>query len=142
MKFDGLVIVFEPDYKDRFKRGIEIDKLTCYAYDENDTELKNILLGFTLLPGTDFEYETVEDIEIAVRRVIDTNWESIQLERANVKLERTKELFQNAVTYIKEVTDPREYEKVFKDVIGMIDEEIDSAFEELSEKQADGMKLS
>ena len=59
-----------------------------------------------------------------------------------MKLERTKELFKNAVIYIKEVTDPQEYEKVFKDVIGMIDEEIDSALEELSEKQAEGMNLS
>ena len=142
IKFDGLVIVVEPDYKERILKGIEFDELNCNAYDENDTEFKNSLLEFTLMPGTDFEYETVEDIELAVRRVVDTNMETIQLERANVKLERTKELFQNAVTYIKEVTDPREYEKVFKDVIGMIDEEIDSALEELSEKQAEEMKLS
>ena len=94
------------------------------------------------MPGKDDEYETVEDVEMAIKRVVDSEWATIQLERANLKLERTKDLFRNAVVYIKEVTDPQEYEKVFKDVIGMIDEEIDSALEELSEKQVEGMNLS
>lgn len=142
IKFDGLVIVVEPDYKERILKGVEYDELNCNAYDENDTEFKNSLLEFTLMPRQDGEYETVEDVEMAIKRVVDSEWATIQLERANLKLERTKELFKNAVTYIKEVTDPQEYEKVFKDVIGMIDEEIDSALEELSEKQAEGMNLS
>lgn len=142
IKFDGLVIVVEPDYKERILKGIEFDELNCNAYDENDTEFKNSLLEFTLMPGKDDEYETVEDVEMAIKRVVDSEWATIQLERANLKLERTKDLFRNAVVYIKEVTDPQEYEKVFKDVIGMIDEEIDSALEELSEKQAEGMNLS
>jgi len=142
IKFDGLVIVVEPDYKERILKGIEFDELNCNAYDENDTEFKNSLLEFTLMPGHDDEYETVEDVEMAIKRVVDSEWATIQLERANLKLERTKDLFRNAVVYIKEVTDPQEYEKVFKDVIGMIDEEIDSALEELSEKQVEGMNLS
>lgn len=142
IKFDGLVIVVEPDYKERILKGIEFDELNCNAYDENDTEFKNSLLEFTLMPGKEDEYETVEDVEMAIKRVVDSEWATIQLERANLKLERTKDLFRNAVVYIKEVTDPQEYEKVFKDVIGMIDEEIDSALEELSEKQAEGMNLS
>lgn len=142
IKFDGLVIVAEPDYKERIAKGIKFEELNCNAYDENDTEFKNSLLEFTLMPGSEGEYETVEDVEMAIKRVVDSEWASIQLERANMKLERTKELFKNAVIYIKEVTDPQEYEKVFKDVIGMIDEEIDSALDELSEKQAEGMNLS
>ena len=142
MKFDGLVIVVEPDYKDRFKREIEIDELTCYAYDENDTELKNILLCFTLLPDKEFDVETVEDIEMEIRRCVDTEWTTIQLKRASIELERTKELFRNAVIYIKEVTDPKGYKKVFKDVIGMIDEEIEESIKELSEKQMNDMTLS
>ena len=142
IKFDGLVIVVEPDYKERILKGIEFDELNCNAYDENDTEFKNSLLEFTLMPGKDDEYETVEDVEMAIKRVVDSEWATIQLERANLKLERTKDLFRNAVVYIKEVTDPQEYEKVFKDVIGMIDEEIDLALEELSEKQVEGMNLS
>ena len=142
IKFDGLVIVVEPDYKERILKGIEFDELNCNAYDENDTEFKNSLLEFTLMSGKDDEYETVEDVEMAIKRVVDSEWATIQLERANLKLERTKDLFRNAVVYIKEVTDPQEYERVFKDVIGMIDEEIDSALEELSEKQAEGMNLS
>ena len=94
------------------------------------------------MPGNDFDDEAVEDVETAIKRVVETEWATIQLERANLKLERTKELFQNAVTYIKEVTDPQEYEKVFKDVLGMIDEEIEASLEELEEKQNQNMNLS
>ena len=142
IKFDGLVIVVEPDYKERIFKGIEFEELSCNAYDENDTEFKNSLLEFTLMSGQEGEYETVEDVEMAIKRVVDSEWATIQLERANLKLERTKELFQNAVTYIKEVTDPQEYENVFKEVLGMIDEEIKAALEELEEKQTQNMNLS
>lgn len=142
IKFDGLVIVVEPDYKERIFKGIEFEELSCNAYDENDTEFKNSLLEFTLMSRQEGEYETVEDVEMAIKRVVDSEWATIQLERANLKLERTKELFQNAVTYIKEVTDPQEYENVFKEVLGMIDEEIKAALEELEEKQTQNMNLS
>ena len=40
IKFDGLVIVAEPDYKERIEKGIEFEELTCYVYDENDIEQK------------------------------------------------------------------------------------------------------
>lgn len=142
IKFDGLIITVEPDYKDRIEKGIEIEELNCNAYDENDTAFKNSLLEFTLMPGKDFDEETEADIEKAVKRTVSMDWATIQLERANVQLERTKELFHNAVVYIKEVTDPQEYEKVFKDVIGMIDEEIDASLDELAEKQSQRMGLS
>ena len=124
IKFDGLKIVVEPDYKERIEKGIELEELTCYAYDENDIEQKNILLCFTIMPGTDFDDETVEEVEKAIRRTAERDWATIQLERANLKLERTKELFQNAITYIKEVTDPQNCEKVFREALEMTDDEI------------------
>lgn len=142
IKFDGLVIMVLPDYKDRAKNGIKTEEFTCSVYDESDTAFKNSLFSFSLISGKDFEYETVEDVEIAVRRTVDLNWATIQFQKANKKLERTKELFKNAVIYIKEVTDPENYEKVFKDVLGMIDEEIQDSIEELSEKQTQNMNLS
>lgn len=142
IKFDGLVIVVEPDYKDRIEKGIEIEEISCKAYDEEDRSFRHSLLEFTLLPERDFDDETEADIEKAIKRTVSMDWATIQLERANMKLERTKELLQNAVTYIKEVTDPQEYEKVFKDVLGMIDEEIESSLEKIAEKQEQNMNLS
>ena len=141
-KFDGLVIVVEPDYKDRIEKGIEIEEISCKAYDEEDRSFRHSLLEFTLLPERDFDDETEADIEKAIKRTVSMDWATIQLERANMKLERTKELLQNAVTYIKEVTDPQECEKVFKDVLGMIDEEIESSLEKIAEKQEQNMNLS
>lgn len=103
IKFDGLVIVVEPDYKERILKGIEYEELNCNAYDENDTEFKNSLLEFTLMPGTDFEDETVEDVEMAIKRVVDSEWATIQLERANLKLERTSEILGHAFSYLSEI---------------------------------------
>lgn len=142
MKFNGFVIVIEPDYKEMIAKSVEIDKLNCNVYDENDTEFKNSLFNFVLAAKKSINIETVEDVEMAIKEVVDREMTTIQLINANNKLERTKELFQNAVTYIKEVTDPTEYEKVFKDVIGMIDNEFEDTLEELSGKQTQGINLS
>lgn len=142
IKFDGLKIVVEPDYKERIEKGIELEELTCYAYDENDIEQKNILLCFTIMPGTDFDDETVEEVEKAIRRTAERDWATIQLERANLKLERTKELFQNAITYIKEVTDLQNYEKVFREALEMTDDEIRLTENKTAEEQNTEMNLS
>ena len=142
IKFDGLVIVVEPDYKERIFKGIEFEELSCNAYDENDTEFKNSLLEFTLMPKDEGEYETVEDVEMAIKRVVDSEWATIQLERANLKLERTKELFQNAITYIKEVTNPQNYEKVFREALEMTDDEIRLTEKKTAEEQNTEMNLS
>lgn len=142
MKFNGFVIVIEPDYKEMIAKSVEIDKLNCNVYDENDTEFRNSLFNFVLAAKKSINIETVEDVEMAIKEVVDREMTTIQLINANNKLERTKELFQNAVTYIKEVTDPTEYEKVFKDVIGMIDNEFEDTLEELSGKQTQGINLS
>lgn len=147
IKFDGLVIVVEPDYKDRIAKGIEFEELNCNAYDENDTEFKKSLLEFTLMPGNDFEDETVEDVEIAVRRVVDSEWATIQLERANMKLERTSEILGNAFGYLSEIQKGEDLYRTLKNQLGMTDEEIkDAEFEGLdeffNEIPNEGMNLS
>lgn len=147
IKFDGLVIVVEPDYKERILKGIEYEELNCNAYDENDTEFKNSLLEFTLMPGTDFEDETVEDVEMAIKRVVDSEWATIQLERANLKLERTSEILGHAFSYLSEIQKGEDLYRTLKNQLGMTDEEIRNAeFEGLDEffdeSQNEGMNLS
>ena len=44
IKFDGLIIIVEPNYKERIEKGIELEELTCKAYDEKDTEAKTVCL--------------------------------------------------------------------------------------------------
>ena len=142
IKFDGLIIIVEPDYKERIEKGIELEELTCKAYDEKDTECKNSLLDFILIPGTDFDDETVEEVEKAIRRTAEREWATIQLERANMKLERIGKLFKNSLTYIKEVTDPQNYEKVFREALEMTDDEIRLTAEKTAEEQNVEMNLS
>lgn len=142
IKFDGLKIVVEPNYKERIEKGIELEELTCKAYDEKDTECKNSLLDFILIPGTDFDDETVEEVEKAIRRTAEREWATIQLERANMKLERIGKLFKNSLTYIKEVTDPQNYEKVFREALEMTDDEIRLTAEKTAEEQNVEMNLS
>ena len=147
IKFDGLVIVVEPDYKERILKGIEFDELNCNAYDENDTEFKNSLLEFTLMPGKDDEYETVEDVETAIKRVVETEWPTIQLERANLELERTSEILGKAFGYLSEIQKGEDLYRTLKNQLGMTDKEIkDAEFEGLDEffdeSQNEGMNLS
>lgn len=142
IKFDGLIIIVEPNYKERIEKGIELEELTCKAYDEKDTECKNSLLDFILIPGTDFDDETVEEVEKAIRRTAEREWATIQLERANMKLERIGKLFKNSLTYIKEVTDPQNYEKVFREALEMTDDEIRLTAEKTAEEQNVEMNLS
>lgn len=147
IKFDGLVIVVEPDYKERILKGIEFDELNCNAYDENDTEFKNSLLEFTLMPGKDDEYETVEDVEMAIKRVVETEWSTIQLERVNLELERTSEILGKAFGYLSEIQKGEDLYRTLKNQLGMTDKEIkDAEFEGLDEffdeSQNEGMNLS
>lgn len=147
IKYDGLIIVVEPDYKDRIEKGIEIEELSCNAYDESDTEFKNSLLEFTLIPGKDFDDETEADIEKAVRRTVSMDWATIQLERANVKLERTSEILGKALGYLSEIQKGEELYRTLKNQLGMTDEEIkDAEFEDLDEffdeSQSEGLNLS
>ena len=137
----------EPDYKERILKGIEFDELNCNAYDENDTEFKNSLLEFTLMPGKDDEYETVEDVEMAIKRVVETEWSTIQLERVNLELERTSEILGKAFGYLSEIQKGEDLYRTLKNQLGMTDKEIkDAEFEGLDEffdeSQNEGMNLS
>lgn len=147
IKFDGLKIVVEPDYKERIEKGIELEELTCYAYDENDIEQKNILLCFTIMPGTDFDDETVEEVEKAIRRTAERDWATIQLERANLKLERRKDILGKAFGYLSEIQKGEDLFKTLKNQLGMTEKEIkDAEFEGLDEffeeSQNEGMNFS
>lgn len=147
IKFDGLIIIVEPNYKERIEKGIELEELTCKAYDEKDTECKNSLLDFILIPGTDFDDETVEEVEKAIRRTAEREWATIQLERANLKLERTKDILGKAFGYLSEIQKGEDLFKTLKNQLGMTEKEIkDAEFEGLDEffeeSQNEGMNFS
>ena len=142
IKFDGLVIKVEPDYKDRIEKGIEIDELWCEVYQESDTEFKHKLGDFNMMQNHEYHDETVEDIEKGAIRIVETEWATVQVERANLALERSKELLGNAVEYIKESVNSEDLNHVLKICIGMTDDEINSLNEDVAEEQNQGMNLS
>ena len=92
IKFDGLVIKVEPDYKDRIEKGIEIDELWCEVYQETDTEFKHPLGDFNMMQGFEYKEATVEDIESGIKKMVETDWSSYQLEIKTLELGRMKEL--------------------------------------------------
>ena len=147
IKFDGLVIEMDVDYKDRIEKGIGLGCLQGDVYDESDTKYENSLLGFTIVPGIDFENATVEDVEKAVRRAVEREWATIQLERANMKLERTSEILGHAFSYLSEIQKGEDLYRTLKNQLRMTDEEIRNAeFEGLDEffdeSQNEGMNFS
>ena len=141
IKFDGLVIKVEPDYKERIEKGIEIDELWCEVYQERDTEFKHKLGDFNMMQGFEYKEATVEAIESGIKRMVETDWSSYQLEIKTLELDRMKELLGNAVEYIKESVNSEDIDTTLKICIGMTDDEIKS-LESLSEVQEEGMNLS
>lgn len=141
IKFDGLVIKVEPDYKERIEKGIEIDELWCEVYQESDTEFKHKLGDFNMMQGFEYKEATVEAIESGIKRMIETDWSSYQLEIKTLELDRMKELLGNAVEFIKESVNSEDIDTTLKICIGMTDDEIKS-LESLSEVQEEGMNLS
>lgn len=141
IKFDGLVIKVEPDYKDRIEKGIEIDELWCEVYQESDTEFKHKLGDFNMTQGFEYDEESVESIEKGVKKMVESDWSSYQLEIKALELDRTKQILGNAVEYIKESVSSEDLNTVLKVCIGMTDDEIES-LDSISEVQEEGMNLS
>lgn len=136
MKYDGLLISVEPDYNERIKNGEAIEDLYCEVYDEDDTELNNQLGDFNMTIGFEFDKETKEDIETAIKKMVDSDWSSYQLEKKTMECDHINELLENAVEYIKESFGEDEALNVLKDSIGMTEEEI-----EAMQNHDEGMKM-
>ena len=142
VKFDGLVIKIEPDYKDRIEKGIEIDELWCEVYQESDTEFKTKLGDFNMMRGFEFDDESVEAIEKSVKQMVEKDWSSYQLEIKTLEYNRIKEIFANAVEYIKETVNSEDINHVLKICIGMTNDEIELLREEITEEQTEIINLS
>ena len=142
IKFDGLVIKVEPDYKDRIEKGIEIDELWCEVYQESDTEFKYKLGDFNMMQNFEYDDESVESIEKGIKQMVESDWSSYQLEIKILELDRMKQILGNAVEYIKESVNSEDLNHVLKICIGMTDDEINSLNEDVAEEQNQGMNLS
>ena len=142
IKFDGLVIKVEPDYKDRIEKGIEIDELWCEVYQESDTEFKHKLGDFNMMQNFEYDDESVESIEKGIKQMVERDWSSYQLEIKILELDRIKQILGNAVEYIKESVNSEDLNHVLKICIGMTDDEINSLNEDVAEEQNQGMNLS
>ena len=142
VKFDGLVIKVEPDYKERIEKGIEIDELWCEVYQESDTEFKHKLGDFNMMQNFEYDDESVESIEKGIKQMVERDWSSYQLEIKILELDRMKQILGNAVEYIKESVNSEDLNHVLKICIGMTDDEINSLNEDVAEEQNQGMNLS
>ena len=142
IKFDGLVIKVEPDYKDRIEKGIEIDELWCEVYQESDTEFKHKLGDFNMMQNFEYDDESVESIEKGIKQMVESDRSSYQLEIKILELDRMKQILGNAVEYIKESVNSEDLNHVLKICIGMTDDEINSLNEDVAEEQNQGMNLS
>lgn len=142
IKFDGLVIKVEPDYKDRIEKGIEIDELWCEVYQESDTEFKHKLGDFNMMQNFEYDDESVESIEKGIKQMVESDWSSYQLEIKILELDRMRQILGNAVEYIKESVNSEDLNHVLKICVGMTDDEINSLNEDVAEEQNQGMNLS
>lgn len=142
IKFDGLVVKVEPDYKDRIERGIEIEELWCEVYQESDTEFKHKLGDFNMMQSFEYENNSVEAIEKGIKEMVEKDWSSYQLEIKIIELDRMKVILKNAVEFVKETVDSEDFIRVLKFCFGMNNEEIESLNEDNTEQQSRGVRLS
>ena len=78
-KYNGYVIKTRPDYKEALKKGVNIEELVCDVYEETDSEFKNSLLNFNMMPCFEYRENTVSEIEIGIKKMIDLDCEYLKL---------------------------------------------------------------
>ncbi len=143
-KYNGYLIVTEPDYKAETTQGKVVDDLWCQVYDENDIEQKQKLGDFNLVRGASFNKSSEEAIEKAIMEVVEEDQAAFELVRKTNELDRMKELFDNALEYIGETCGTQEeLISALKDDLGMTDEELlyYNCTEEGQENVEEGMKI-
>lgn len=141
LRYNGYLIVTEPDYKEAASKGEIVDDLWCQVYDENDTELKQMLGDFNIVRMANFNKSSAEAIETAIMEVVEEDMNSFELARKINELDRMKALFTNAAEYIAESVGEIEAAKVLKESIGMTDEEMGDIFGRPQEDIEEGMKM-
>lgn len=140
-KYNGYLIVTEPDYKAETAQGRVVDDLWCQVYDENDVEQKQMLGDFNLVRGASFNKSSAESIEKTIMEVVEEDQPAFELVRKTNELGRVKELLSNAVEYIGESVGQSEAEEVLKESVGMTDEEFESFYGTAQEDIEEGMKM-
>lgn len=140
-KYNGYVIVTEPDYKAETAQGKVVDDLWCQVYDEKDTDQKQMLGDFNLVRGASYNKSSTEAIEKAIMEVVEEDQAAFELVRKTNELDRLKVLFTNAAEYITESVGQNEAEKVLRESIGMTDEEMEDIFGNTQDDIEEGMKM-
>lgn len=140
MKYDGYVIKVEPDYKEMISNGDEIEELYCEVYDEKDVDMKNCLLDFNMMQCFEYDENTVESIEMGIKRMVENEYSFLQLSKKEQVFNRQSELFYRAIEFLK-VSQGEDVRRTLSINLGMTDEEIDDALSDQDMEQDEGMKL-
>lgn len=140
-KYNGYLIVTEPDYKNIINEGRSVDSISCQVYDENDTEQEQILGDFNIVRGSSYQESSAEAIERAIMEVVEEDQSALELVRKTNELNRVKELLSNAAEYIGESVGHSEVEEVLKESVGMTDEEYENFYGGTQENIEEGMKM-
>lgn len=123
-KYGGYVIKTNPDYETAIENGDEIAEIWCEVYAEADTEFKQCLNEFNMMPCFEYTENTVSEIENGIKNIIDNDSSYLELQIKSKKFERQSELFWRAVEYIKESIGGSDIETTLSEALGMTDEEI------------------
>ena len=143
-KYNGYLIVTEPDYKEVIDKGGIVDGISGQVYDENDMEQKQTLGEFYLVIGSSFKESSVDAIERSIMEVVLEDQTAFELVKKTNELDRIKELFDNALEYIGETCGTQdELISALKDDLGMTDEELlyYNCTEQGQENAEEGMKM-
>lgn len=123
-KYDGYIIVTEPDYEEAISRGEGIEELHCEVYAESDTELTNCLNDFNMMIAFEFKEATVSEIENGIMNMINEDSVYLELCVKQKQFDRQSEILNKALDYIGELQRGSELYSTLREQLGMSNEEI------------------
>ncbi len=142
MKYNGYLIVTDPDYEELIAKGEVVDDVWCGVYNENDVEQKHMLDDFNIVRGGSFKESSKDAIEKAIQEIVEEDDLAYRLVSVNNELNDVKGLLGKVVSYMGETFDSQEeFVTALKESVGITEEEITNYFGMTQDEVDEGIKL-
>ncbi len=155
MKYNGYLIVTEPEYNELIAKGEDVGDLWCGVYDENDTEKKYMLGDFNIVKSTIYNdclngrdadkslaISIKDEIESTIMSIVQEDSPSYELAKCMNEIARMKGVLENVIAYMGESFDSQEeFVTVLKETVGIADEELEHYCGITQDEMEEGLKM-
>lgn len=137
-------IIVSPDYKKALEAGDEPEQIYCKVFAKTDTNFEKDLGEFNMMPGFEYDENTVECIEEGINKLMEDSISFYDLKRREYEFKRSDELLARSVSYIAELVGTEGLKETLIEKLDMSENEADAVLQEFDvEMEAEqGMTLS